>query len=220
MRYITGVLRPVEEMHPVERALAEEPAVDPVAVHQLKLLDDGTCIVLLQVRDEQGRLRDVLSGLPAVREYAVAGERDRYVYLESDAHELSTALLNLRADADLVVRMPMRHTGDGGLRGTVVGDDAAFQRAVDALPEEIDLEVEAIGDYRPDAHHWFDTLTGRQQEILRTAVREGYYEDPRRATQRDVAEALGIGPGTVSEHLRRIEAKVFSEFDPGTDDRT
>lgn len=42
LRYVTGVLRPVEEMHPVERALAAEPTVTPVAIHQLKLLDDGT----------------------------------------------------------------------------------------------------------------------------------------------------------------------------------
>lgn len=48
--------------------------------------------------------------------------------------------------------------------------------------------------------------------ILVTAIREGYYEDPRRASQADVAEALGIAPGTVSEHLRRVEATVFSEY--------
>lgn len=69
-----------------------------------------------------------------------------------------------------------------------------------------------IGEYHPDVGDVFASLTDRQQEIVATAIREGYYEDPRRASQADVAATLGIATGTVSEHLRRIEATVFSEY--------
>lgn len=40
----------------------------------------------------------------------------------------------------------------------------------------------------------------------------GLLRGPRRASQADVAETLDIATGTVSEHLRRIEATVFSEY--------
>lgn len=108
--------------------------------------------------------------------------------------------------------MPLEFTGDGGLRGTVVGDDGTFQRAVEALPPAFDFEVERVGEYRPDVREVFAGLTSRQQEVLSTAIRTGYYEDPRRATQQDGARALGVAPGTVSQALRRIEARVFSNF--------
>lgn len=214
MRYLTGVLRPVERIHPVESTLANTPDVAPVAIHRTKLLDDGTCVTLLQVRGDADRLRAALSSQPSVREYALTGDHDRHVYLRTETHELARSLLTIKEEAEVVVRPPLNHTGDGGIRGTVIGTDAAFQRAVDALPDEIDLELEGIGDYHPDGRRPFSTLTDRQREILAVAVREGYYEDPRRASQGDLADRLEIAPGTVNQHLRRIEAKVFSAFVP------
>lgn len=48
--------------------------------------------------------------------------------------------------------------------------------------------------------------------MLAAAIQNGYYEDPRRTSQQDLAETLGIAPGTMNQHLRRIEATVFSAF--------
>lgn len=100
----------------------------------------------------------------------------------------------------------------GGLRGTLIGADEDFQQALAALPEELDVDIESTGEYHPDIQDVFANPTERQQDTLETAIRSGYYEDPRRASQQDVAETLNVAPGTVSEHLRRIEAKVFSEY--------
>lgn len=105
--------------------------------------------------------------------------------------------------------MPLWFTG-GGLRGTVVGDDATLQGALEALPPELDVELVCIGDYHPDLPQVFASLTDRQQAVLRTAIREGYYDHPRTATQADLAGTLGIATSSVSEHLGRIEARVFS----------
>jgi len=217
MRYLTGVLRPVERLHPVEAVLAETPGVTPLAIHELKLLDDGTCIALLEVRGDPDRLDDGLGDHPPTLEYALSGQEDGFVYLQSEAHELAHTVLGIRDESELVVRMPLEHTDDGGLRGTVVGHDAAFQRAIEALPDDIEFEVESTGDYHPDVHDLFATLTDRQQEVLATAVSDGYYDDPRRTSQRDLAETLDIASGTVGQHLRRIEATVFAEFVPRGD---
>lgn len=215
MRYLTGVLRPVERIHPVEKALAESSALTPIAIHQTKLLDDGTCITLLQVRGDFDCLHDLLSGQPSVLEYAFAGEQDGFVYLQTKAHGLGRFVLRLQAESNLIVEMPMSHTGDGGIRITLIGTDASFQRAVDSIPDEFDLDIESLGEYHPDMRELFSTLTDRQKEILSTAIREGYYEYPRRASQRDIAQHFGIASGTVGQHLQRIEAKVFSKFTPG-----
>lgn len=212
MRYLTGVLRPVERVHPNARTFAELRDVTQVALHQTRLLDDGTSVTWLQVRGDLERLSEVLAGAPSVREFSVAGDAEGFVYLHSEPHDLARYLYRLRNEYEVVVEMPLEFTGDGGLRGTVVGDDETFQRAVDALPDAFDFEVERIGEYRPDVRQVFAGLTARQQDVLTTAIREGYYEDPRRATQRDLARTLEVAPGTVSQALRRIEARVFSEF--------
>lgn len=212
MRYLTGVLKPVERVHPNSRALSEASGVTQVALHQTRLLDDGTSVTWLQVRGDLDRLHDLLGDAPSVLEYDVAGEDGGYVYLHSRPHDLARYLYRLRDEFKVVVEMPLEFTDNGGLRGTFVGEDETFQRAVEALPEPFDFEVERIGEYYPEVQEVFSGLTARQQEILAVAVRAGYYEDPRRASQRDLARTLDLAPATVSQALRRIEARVFSNF--------
>lgn len=212
MRYVTGVLRPVEKLHPTIPAVTGTPDVTPLAIHQTRLLDDGTEVTLLEVRGDLERLHDVLSSHPPLIEHEIAGDRDGVVFCHSKPHQRARNLLRVKDEYELVLRMPFTFTGDGGLRVTLIGDDSEFQEAVDNLPDELDLEIEGIGDYQPHTRRLFSTLTERQQEVLGVAVREGYYEDPRQVSQRELAETLGIAPGTVSQTLRRIEANVFSEF--------
>nr|WP_275039294.1 helix-turn-helix domain-containing protein [Halococcus salifodinae] len=62
-------------------------------------------------------------------------------------------------------------------------------------------------------------MTDRQHEVLRVAVDLGYYQEPREATHDEIAAATGLSETTVSEHLRKIEATVFSSLHVGTTDR-
>jgi predicted DNA binding protein len=52
-------------------------------------------------------------------------------------------------------------------------------------------------------------LTGRQREVVETAVEMGYFEYPRSATATEVAEALDIDVSTFAEHLALAQAKLF-----------
>lgn len=212
MRYVTGVLRPVERVHPTIPALTRTPDVTPLAIHHTRLLDDGTEVTLLEVRGDLERLHEVLASHSPLLEHEIAGDREGIVYCHSNPHTRARNLLRVKDRSELVPQMPLRFTGDGGLRVTLIGDDREFQEAVDNLPEELDFEIESIGDYRPDSGRLFSALTDRQQEVLRVAIREGYYENPREVSQQEVAEILGVTPGTASQTLRRIEANVFSEF--------
>lgn len=55
-------------------------------------------------------------------------------------------------------------------------------------------------------------LTDRQQEVLLTAVEEGYYRAPRDATLGDVADTLGVANATCSDVLHRAEGHVIHWF--------
>jgi len=75
----------------------------------------------------------------------------------------------------------------------------------------------AAGDLPGAAHaapRWGPGLTRRQREVLDRAVRDGYYEVPRRTTVGALARSLGLGRSTVEEHLRAAESAVVRAAAP------
>ena len=54
--------------------------------------------------------------------------------------------------------------------------------------------------------------TDRQQEVLSTAVEEGYYRAPREATLGDVADELDVADATCNDILRRAEGHIVHWF--------
>ncbi len=54
-----------------------------------------------------------------------------------------------------------------------------------------------------------DELTSRQWEALYLAVTNGYFRRPREASQNELAEQMGIGQETFSQHLRAGQRRLF-----------
>lgn len=55
-------------------------------------------------------------------------------------------------------------------------------------------------------------LTDRQREVLNTALRRGYFEVPRECTLEELARSLDADKSTVSEVLRRGDAKILKWY--------
>lgn len=55
-------------------------------------------------------------------------------------------------------------------------------------------------------------LTRRQEEILRFAYSNGYYEYPRRIRLKELSLIFDVSPSTMSEILRAGHRRVFSEY--------
>ena len=53
------------------------------------------------------------------------------------------------------------------------------------------------------------TLTGRQKEIIGTAVAQGYFEFPRKISLTNLSQLVGIKPSTLSEILRSAERRIM-----------
>lgn len=56
-----------------------------------------------------------------------------------------------------------------------------------------------------------DKLTHRQQEVLRTAITLGYYQQKKDTSIEDIADTVGIASTTAWEHLIKAESKVMAE---------
>jgi predicted DNA binding protein len=76
-------------------------------------------------------------------------------------------------------------------------DQLGIPFTVDSIYQEIESE---------------ELLTENQWNILSTAADRGYYDTPRRCTQEDLADALGIAKSTCSETLHRAEERVIKRF--------
>jgi len=101
---------------------------------------------------------------------------------------------------------------EDGIDLSVVGSQDGIGRSVAAIDEAgMSPLLCRLTDYEgpPSA---IDSPTERQREVVETAHSMGYYEVPRGASTDDVAEAVGLDPSTVAEHLRRAERSPLGQL--------
>lgn len=211
MRYATVTLRRGDDRTlPVDRLSRG----DDVAVEAIRHVSPGPAgqhVELLELRGDLEEARTVLAADPDVIHSDVTGASDRGIaYVQCRTGDLVDDLLAALYDHEIVVDWPIRLDADRGLRIRVVGTGRGIQRAASALPADVDLRLDGIGEYDPASSP--GVLTERQRELLDLAVEEGYYEVPRGTTHRELAERLDRSTGTVSERLQRIEARLIEAY--------
>lgn len=113
-----------------------------------------------------------------------------------------------------------RYVADGATLTLVfhAADYDELQTAIGALRESFSgVDIKRFVRAPADDHRADSVLvdrsrlTARQLEVLETAHEMGYFERPRQANGREVADALGIDPSTFSEHLAAAERKLLAE---------
>lgn len=220
MRYVTVVAYPDEEgINCLDRRIIEL-GLEYRAIHRMELLGDDSVAMFAEGRGDIEGVRQVLSESPEVFEFSVSGDKDGFFsYTRYVADDLTRTLMEDRRESSYLIDMPIEHTTDGGLRVTYIGTEAAFTDALSEQPEGVRIEVERTGTYTPGPRHIVSRLTERQREVLRAAITLGYYQEPRKATHDEIAAVAGLSETTVGEHLRKVEATVFSSLHVGATDR-
>jgi predicted DNA binding protein len=214
MRYLTGLVRPDggDPFHPLGGDLTAEPSIERRAIHHVELLDDDTVLLFAEASGDQDRYRQIMAESPHVHEYLTAGE-DRWMAVSQfEPTDGVRRGLELQRESLLVVDTPIRFTTEDHLEITYLGTDETFGELSDYAEEldSVEFEILEMGDFETDDSSFGRLITARQEEVLQAAVDLGYYSEPRQASLEDVGGAVGISPGTVGEHLRKVEARVFS----------
>jgi hypothetical protein len=81
-----------------------------------------------------------------------------------------------------------------------------FRQVLARLTKEgIETRIEDVAPLERKA-----TLTGRQKEIMATAVAQGYFEFPRKISLTGLSELVGVKPSTLSEILRSAERRIMA----------
>ena len=95
------------------------------------------------------------------------------------------------------------------IRGTKEALRAARKGLSELLGESYKMKLGAQSVHTPN---FLELLPEKQRNVLDEPIKMGYYDRPRRCTQRAIAEALNIKQATVSEHLQSAESAIIHSF--------
>jgi len=216
MRYLTVLVKPNEDgaFHPLGEELSTDPSIERRAIHYVELLADDTVLLFAEASGSQERYKQIMDDSPHVRSYLTAGE-DRWMAVSQfEPTEPVRQALELQRRSFLAIDTPIRFTSEDHLEVTYLGSDEIFKQLYDTLQEAdfAEFEIRETGDYETTGPSYSRMITSRQEEVLEAAVDLGYYSEPRQGSLEDIAEVVDIAPGTVGEHLRKVEERVFSEI--------
>ncbi|PSP39707.1 DNA-binding protein [Halobacteriales archaeon QH_10_70_21] len=212
MKYLKLSISPTARaIHPIDRVLAGHGAVNREALLHVGARADGTTVLLYRVTGNGDAFDDALAEQPEVFDHDVVdlGGNGYHAFVQAEATDGGATLLDIAHEHTLIIDTPLAFTEEG-LRATLVGTHENLRVALGDIPNGMDVSVDSAGTYVPGSEDLLSPLTDRQLEVFETAVEEGYYDVPRKATHEDIAENLGCAPSTVDEHLRKAESRVVT----------
>lgn len=214
MRAITFVVTPPKS-HPAYQMFDEESPFTRERIYNLNVLEDGTMVLLGRVRGDLEQIRLVVEAQLDTLGFSISGTDGDggLVYIHVRPPTEIKPFLELPREHEVFFEYPIEGTRDGRLRVVMIGEtNEALQQALADMPETMDFTIERISAYSDESGAVLAVLTDRQREVLDVALDLKYYDVPRQATHHDIAEQLGLSVGTVTEHLQKIEARVFGAF--------
>lgn len=211
MRRLTAEIIPRDGgLHPTDRAFLEAPEIERVRIDHLNYLTDGTGVMMYCLRGDRELIEEILDETDEVLSYSILPAADGHqVYIHFEVAGLPERLLRLANGYEVVIDFPIECT-ERGIRGTVIGEQGDFVAAMDELPDGVRFELISFTTYSDAPGE--SMLTDRQREILELAVEEGYFDQPRRIDREEIADRLGLSGSTVSEHLRKAERKILTDY--------
>ena len=214
MKYLDATVRqPRWMLHPMQEFIRDGDAVDYEELRAWTGVGGERPVeyVLFYAEAEREPYERALEGVESVRWYdltPVDGD-SFYVYICQETRAEDVTWRQAFADLNVVPVPPVVYDSDANFRLTVVGTGDHLRALLSDLPDDIDVTVEAIGEYDRRHAPVAGELTDRQLEAVATAVELGFYEVPRDAGVADVAAALDCAESTASALLRKAEAGVM-----------
>jgi len=142
------------------------------------------------------------------QEFIRVSEDEFYVYHTCEKTPMTEALFHAFSMQSLLVVFPMEYHDDGSATVTVVGPELDIERVIEDVPDEIAVDIEAVGGPEVRNDGVLAQLSERQREAVEAGIAMGYYDNPRGATSKDVADMMDCAPSTAAKHLRKAESKL------------
>lgn len=216
VRYLDAKLvQPEWMLHPMQEFIRADDAVRYEELQAFSVApEDGMEYVLFYVEGDREPYEAELQAVASIRWYDITPVDDGsfYCYVCQETRPEDVQWRQAFAERGLVLHLPIVYDSDAAFYITVVGESDDLQTMLDDLPDDIDVTVNAIGEYDRRYAPVAGGLSDRQFEAVETAVGQGFYEYPREASVADVAAELGCAESTATVLLQRAEAAVMERL--------
>lgn len=217
MRYLDARFSQPEWMlHPMQSFIRHTDAVEYEELRAWNIAtgDPDIEYVLFYVEADRDRYEAKLDAVDSVLWYDLTpiDAGSFYVYLCQSTREEDRQWRTAFAALNLLVVPPIVYDDNADFHVTVVGASEDIQAMLDGLPESIEVDVRAIGEYDRRHAPVAGDLTDRQLEAVAVAVDRGFYAVPREAAIEDVAADLDCAASTAATLLQRAEANVMGRL--------
>ncbi|WP_137291540.1 bacterio-opsin activator domain-containing protein [Natronorubrum halophilum] len=152
------------------------------SIEECRLIHDGENSCTVEMRLSKSGVRTLANHGATIRDVAVE-------------NGVGTCLIEVSQDADV------REIADAL---TVVYENTEL-----VARREVDRAVQTAVERR---NRMLDQLTDRQLTTLRLAYYGGFFDWPRDSTGEEIAEAMGVSPPTMHQHLRKGLKSILGEF--------
>lgn len=203
---------PPERRHPMHALIDERDAVHRSELVLWNARDDAAFALLFRVLADRAVYEAALRETATIESYELveAGPGELYLYVRETPPDRGASFVDAFAETDLVAVPPVTYLPGGRVTLQVLGEAAAVDAAVAALPDALDAELDAATGFAPVGDRV--GLTARQREAIRAADRVGYYAVPREGSLADVAADLNVATSTAGDHLRKAEARIVRGY--------
>jgi len=210
------ICQPRWMLHPMQEFIRDGEAVEYEELQAWTGMasDQPVEYVLFYVEADRGPYEDALDEVDSVRWYdltPVDGD-SFYVYICQETRTEDVSWRQAFAELNVVPVPPVVYDSDAAFHMTLVGTGEDLQQLLSDLPDDIDVTVEAIGEYDRRHAPVVGDLTDRQLEAVAVAAELGFYQVPREAGVTDIAAALDCADSTASTLLQEAEARVMSRL--------
>jgi hypothetical protein len=175
--------------------------------------EELTAISRVEFKDPNTKVQDLLTeGLLLDAQVIEQEKNGAYIlFTRGGAPSLASVLNYIGIDGGYL--FPPLGIHDGKVKFSFLGSEPQikdFMEKINALGIRYRVVLLADANFSPMSP--LNQLTEKQQEVLLTAYKLGYYDVPRKVTSEKLAKKLGLVDSTVVEHLRKAEQRLIRQI--------
>ena len=165
-------------------------------------------ISAVQFKDPNSKVEDLLIGKFLIEAQTLEKQKNGAYIIFMRGLSLSSVLSAVGIEGGYLFT-PIG-IGDGKIRISFLGSEQQVRDFMEKLDiTAIHYRVVLLADANFSPISPLSQLTEKQQEVLLSAYKMGYYDIPRKITTEELATKLGLVDSTVVEHLRKAEQRIF-----------
>ena len=175
------------------------------SITSMSLLNENICNILIEIKGKGlGNLTKKLKNHPTISDNAIINDSGSSIMLNIKSK--GPVLLSIFNREEIVPIYPIHIQNGWGEWHFFATRERITAIFDDFKAKGINVELKSVGKYKAK-----NKLSERQLEVLDHAIKEGYFEIPRKITLNNLASKLEIASSTLSELLRRINKKLIVE---------